>query len=542
MSFFLPSEALESDIAILGRKGRGKTFTAKGIVEKLLEQRHRTLVIDPLGVWWGLRVDSSGKGNGFDVAIFGGKHADIPLHEEMARPLAQLIAKENIAIILDVSEFRRNQQNSFVAALLDELMKLNREALTIVLEEADTFAPQNPMPDTTKVLYEVDRVARRGRAFGFRLITITQRPAKLHKDVLTQLSTLIALGVTSPQDRDALKAWVEGNGDREQAKMVYNTLANLKVGEGWVWSPDFNILERVQFPKIKTLDTSKTPKAGETRLEPKRLDDLDLSDIRAKLAELQEEKTPAKVVEASGVEISPKTLEARLEAVRKEAFELGYEKGHRVGFTEGHTKGQVSGKEVMVHEMRQFLDGYKTQNELTKTSPVPKQESTTHALPPSKIPVSKPGAEQPKNLSPSASKILGVLVGVYPMGLSYPAAAARAGVSKRSSQYRQYRKEIEPYTALRNGKLVANDSVLESVPPLPQTLEAWYSSLTPSVSAMLKTIAESNTPLDKYAIAVHAGVSETSSGLGAGLRELQDLGLIEKTGHGYALLEELKNV
>jgi hypothetical protein len=37
---------------------------------------------------------------------------------------------------------------------------------------------------------------------------------------LTQLSTLIALGVASPQDRDAVKAWVDGNFDREQAKRV----------------------------------------------------------------------------------------------------------------------------------------------------------------------------------------------------------------------------------------------------------------------------------------------------------------------------------
>jgi DNA helicase HerA-like ATPase len=94
------------------------------------------------------------------------------------------------------------------------------------------------MSDMTRVLGEVDRIARRGRNFGFRLISITQRPAKLHKDVLTQLSTLVGLGVTRPQDRDAVKAWVDGNADREQARVVYDSLAKLPVGEGWVWAPD----------------------------------------------------------------------------------------------------------------------------------------------------------------------------------------------------------------------------------------------------------------------------------------------------------------
>jgi uncharacterized protein len=62
------------------------------------------------------------------------------------------------------------------------------------------------MGELIRVLGEVDRIARRGRGFGFRLISITQRPAKLNKDVLTQLSTVVALGVISPQDRDAIKA------------------------------------------------------------------------------------------------------------------------------------------------------------------------------------------------------------------------------------------------------------------------------------------------------------------------------------------------
>jgi len=85
--------------------------------------------------------------------------------------------------------------------------------------------------DMTRVLGEVDRIARRGRNFGFRLISITQRLAKLNKDVLTQLSTLIALGVTSPQDRDAIKAWVDGNADRDKARDVYDS-QSAKAGYG----------------------------------------------------------------------------------------------------------------------------------------------------------------------------------------------------------------------------------------------------------------------------------------------------------------------
>jgi ribosome-binding protein aMBF1 (putative translation factor) len=114
---------------------------------------------------------------------------------------------------------------------------------------------------------------------GHILISITQRPAKLTKDVLTQLSTLVALGVTSPQDREAIKAWVDGNADRDQAKKVYNSLASLPVGEGWIWAPDHDLLEQVKFPPIRTLDTSKTPKAGDARINAPVLASADLAKI-----------------------------------------------------------------------------------------------------------------------------------------------------------------------------------------------------------------------------------------------------------------------
>ncbi len=45
------------------------------------------------------------------------------------------------------------------------------------------------------------------------------------------------MGVTSPQDRDAVKAWVDGNADRDQGRAVYDSLARLRVGDGWIWAP-----------------------------------------------------------------------------------------------------------------------------------------------------------------------------------------------------------------------------------------------------------------------------------------------------------------
>lgn len=285
----IPDAALDADIAILGKKGRGKTFTAKGIVERLLQMGRRVLVLDPLSVWWGLKSAADGTSEGFPIPVFGGPHADIPLHVEAGPIIGQLIVSSGISAVIDLGLMRKAEQARLVADLLDYLFTHNRDPLWLVLEEADAFAPQQPMGDLNRVLGEVDRIARRGRNFGFRLISITQRPAKLHKDVLTQLSTLVALGVTSPQDREAVKAWVDGNADRDQAKKVYGSLASLPVGEGWVWAPDYDLLERVKFPPIRTLDTSRTPKAGDARVVAPVLARADIAKIAAQIRAIQAE-------------------------------------------------------------------------------------------------------------------------------------------------------------------------------------------------------------------------------------------------------------
>lgn len=283
----IPDAALDADIAILGKKGRGKTFTAKGLVERLLQMQRRVLVLDPLSVWWGLKSGADGQSPGFSIPVFGGPHADIPLHDAAGPIIGELITSSGISAVLDMGQMRKAEQARLVADLLDYLFTHNRDPLWLVLEEADAFALQQPMGELTRVLGEVDRIARRGRNFGFRLISITQRPAKLNKDVLTQLSTLIALGVTSPQDRDAIKAWVEGNADREQARKVYESLARLPVGEGWIWAPDHDLLKHVRFPKIATLDTSKTPKAGDTRITAPVLASADLMKITKQIQTIE---------------------------------------------------------------------------------------------------------------------------------------------------------------------------------------------------------------------------------------------------------------
>ena len=52
--------ALDDRLAFVGTSGSGKTYNAGTAVERLLKSA-RVGVIDPLGVWWGLRLLADGK-------------------------------------------------------------------------------------------------------------------------------------------------------------------------------------------------------------------------------------------------------------------------------------------------------------------------------------------------------------------------------------------------------------------------------------------------------------------------------------------------
>lgn len=524
----IPDAALDADIAIVAKKGRGKTYTAKGIVERLLAMQRRVLILDPLSTWWGLKSSADGESAGFPVAVFGGPHADMAMTEAMARPLARIIAGNNLPCVVDLGLMPKAAWQRIVRDMLDELFITNRDPLWIVLEEADVFAPQQPREgDSAAVLGEVDRIARRGRAFGFRLISITQRPARLHKDVLTQLSTLIALGLSSPQDRDAIKAWVEGNADRDKAREVIDTLASLPVGEGWVWAPDFDMLERMKFPAITTLDTSATPKAGAKRIEPKVLAEIDLAPLREALAVKPEAKAP---------KAEPLDIEERSRIWNTARAE---------GYAAGRVDGEAQGAAAM---WARFTSGVETLSETL--APVrqsdrqvepsePQVSPPVRQVTPRKAPASIPAV----GLAPAPTAMLAALAGSH-KPMHYKTAAKRAGLSLRSSSLPQHRKALitAGYAVEVSGIMTITDAGRAVAGPPPAGISDWYARLTPGQASMLRVLSETSAALSLDQISERAGVSRTSSSLGSGLSELVALSLITRAGRGaFRLSEDMRD-
>lgn len=280
----IPAAALSQHLAIVGRTGSGKTYAAKAaIVEPLLAAGKRVCILDPTGAWWGLKSSADGKHAGFPLVVIGGDHADLPLDESSGAPLAEMIAGGNLPCIIDLSDFGVGERNRFAAAFAEALLRKNRQPLHLIIDEADEFLPQGGGKekniDANVMLNRFDRIVRRGRRLGFRCVLISQRPAVLNKNALTQCATLVAMRLPAPQDRKAIEDWIHGQADESHAREVLGSLSGLKRGEGWLWFPEGGLLKRVQMPKIRTFDSSASPEDGDAVPEPQVLAKVDLERI-----------------------------------------------------------------------------------------------------------------------------------------------------------------------------------------------------------------------------------------------------------------------
>src|SRR5437773_9350213 len=101
----LPVEVVTEKLAFLGRTGSGKTYAAQKLAEEMYAAGAQFVVLDPVGIWYGLRLAADGKRPGLEVPVLGGLHGDIPLEVGAGALIANLVVDRGVSMVLDVSQF-----------------------------------------------------------------------------------------------------------------------------------------------------------------------------------------------------------------------------------------------------------------------------------------------------------------------------------------------------------------------------------------------------------------------------------------------------
>lgn len=544
----IPAEALKESIAIVGRRGSGKSYAAKGAVELLLRDQARVCIIDPTGVWYGLRSSASGKDAAFPVVVFGGDHGDVAIGDTSGAALADMLAGQNLPAIVDVSEFSRGGMVRFMGAFLDALYRSNRNPLTLVVDEADIFAPQRPEPETAGMLGRMEQIVRRGRTRGFRPWLITQRPASLNKNVLSQANTLIAMQLTAPQDRDAIGAWIEGQAEREEGKAILAALPKLQKGEGFVWSPAHDVLERVKFPKITTFDSSRSPEEGEA-LPQLTLATVDLSGIEASLRE----------VEKIAADNDPGLLRKRIAELERNVDELKRDAGPHIDpgmlaheYARGYAACAANLQSIkeMVVRARGTIDGIDASISaiaaaLEAPVPPPRELAATKAasrddwIPlkhSSQFNASRELVKSGTNGALSkAERLILTALAQYPSGRTKQQVAILTGYAVNGGGFSNAVSSLRTkgYLEGESSRLVITPcgiAALGAFDPLPrgrELLDYWFRQLSKAERKALESLAEVYPrTLSKSQLAARAGYEANGGGFNNALSRLRTLELI----------------
>lgn len=290
----LPVNVATQGVAFLARRGAGKTYAASVLAEGLLDAGVQTVVLDPIGVWWGLRLDADGKSPGFSIPVIGGYHGDLPLEEDQGERLARMAVELGTSAVLDVSKLRKRARNRFVARFAEELFELKKQSpspLHLIIEEAQKFAPQQSS-GSEEVLGAIEDLCRLGRNLGVGFTLVSQRPQSVNKEVLSQVEMLVVMQTTAPHERKAIAQWVAEHGDA--GRELVGQVPELPVGEAIVWSPQWlREMRRVKILTRSTFDASATPEVGRTVNPGASLGRVDVGELAAFLArEADQGETP----------------------------------------------------------------------------------------------------------------------------------------------------------------------------------------------------------------------------------------------------------
>jgi hypothetical protein len=266
------SHSVTMTAGILARKGAGKTYLGMVLAEEFISKLKPLVVLDPTGVWWGLRSKSDATPSELSVLTLGGEHGELPINSLQGGRVAELVCSlRPRPVVVDLSLLLPTEQHQFVADFGERFFTLiSRSPIHLIIDEADEFAPQmlSASKHHKRCLEVIDRMVRRGRSKGIGLTLITQRPAVISKNVLSQVNSLFLMAMAAPNDLDTIEQWMKTTVNPRHKAECLNQLPNLAPGNSFFVQYSPKMFRRFKVRLRNTFDSSRTPNDRDLVTEP----------------------------------------------------------------------------------------------------------------------------------------------------------------------------------------------------------------------------------------------------------------------------------
>lgn len=239
-------EVLTGRGVVLGKSGSGKSNSASVVVEELLNDGYPVLIVDVDGEYFGLKEE-------YELLHLGAdEECDLAVGPEHAEKIAELTLEQNIPVILDVSGYlHEEEQKELIKEVGRHLFakeKKLKKPFLILVEEVHEYLPESGLDDVGRMLI---KIAKRGRKHGLGLCGISQRPADVKKDFITQCDWHIWHRLTWDNDTKVVR--------RVLGSEYANAVQDIDDGEAFLHTDWDDQIRRVQFRRKHTFDAGATP-------------------------------------------------------------------------------------------------------------------------------------------------------------------------------------------------------------------------------------------------------------------------------------------
>ena len=166
------------------------------------------------------------------------------------------LVKKGKCSIINMKGVPPDIQDVVVARMTKELFDARKAGkvppFLLIVEEAHNYCPERGFGNAVSSNI-LRTVASEGRKFGMGLCIVSQRPAKVDKNIISQCNTNIILKVTNPNDLKAIIQSVEG-----LTSQTYNEIQRLPIGVALISGAS------IQIPIMMDIRTRETSHGGKS--------------------------------------------------------------------------------------------------------------------------------------------------------------------------------------------------------------------------------------------------------------------------------------
>lgn len=553
-SLDLPLSIATAKTAFIGCTGSGKTYGLGKLAEGLHETGIQMVIIDPVGVWYGLRLAADGKKPGITIPVFGGLKGDIQLESTAGAMIADLIVDRTLSCVIDVSQFESDADRTrFCTAFAERLFfrkKSSPSPIHIIMEEGQELMPQEPQRGEEKMLHAFQRIWKIGRNFGIGGSIATQRPQEVNKKILNQSQTIFAFRLTGHHERAAMRLWIR---DKDMDESLAETLPSLATGSCRVWSPELlKINTDISIGRKWTYDSSSTPSVTGSTAKVRPLAKIDIEDLG--------EQIKATVEKAK--QDDPKFLRSEIHRLSKEIANLSKAPAVEIKTVEKPVfdasdrsaieawRNQLGTLINQANEMLGKIDLVLTKKTVNHMHPSQIAAASVVMRAPRPVNVESVGAKKEfmahKTMSKCALTLLRVMCQFSPASTTRNKLALVSGYSIRSSTFANGLSELrvngmfdqsgDDFTPTPSGLEAAG-----SFDPFPTGSDAvnyWINKVGKCAGALLRAVRDSGGSASRLNLSQATGYSISSSTFANGLSELRVMGLIESNSEHVWLNQE----